>query len=219
MQENAYFRKALADFTFETASGGAIRHLADLGYTVKRIGEMLDYPTPYERIQRTVWEHLVGKGIIRLEEPGQGSGTQKPTYVREYDKYGKSTFRRVTESGETEKVLRWKESVIGAEEYGTAEVLALLKRKTEENGEESSYASFDFGIIAGRDSGQYQKMLQLLEESRQEYILGLPWERRRVYHRLNCPMTEILVRLYETGQYEGICYFLGTGEKVIFSAK
>lgn len=220
MGENTYFQKALADFTYETASGGAIRHLADLGYTVKQIGEMLDYPTPCERIQKTVWEHLVSRAVILLEEPGNGSRTQKTVYVKEYDKYGKSTFRRVTESVETERVLRWKERRIGEGEGGTAEgILTLLKTKIEENGEDRSYASFDFGLTAGRDPGQYQKMLQLLEDGQREYILGLPWERRRVYHRLDLRMTDILVRLYEAGQYEGECYFLETREKFSFSIK
>ena len=56
MQEHSYFQKALADFTQEAASGGAIRHLADMGYTVKQIMERLDFPTPYERVQKAVWE-------------------------------------------------------------------------------------------------------------------------------------------------------------------
>ena len=34
MSENRYFQKALSDFTYDAASGGAIRHLTDTGYTV-----------------------------------------------------------------------------------------------------------------------------------------------------------------------------------------
>ena len=30
MAENKYFQKALTDFAFDMASGGAIRHLADI---------------------------------------------------------------------------------------------------------------------------------------------------------------------------------------------
>ena len=70
MSEKKYFKNALSDFTFEAASGAAIRHLADLGYTVKQITERLTYPTSYERVQKVVWEHLVNTGVLLLKEPG-----------------------------------------------------------------------------------------------------------------------------------------------------
>lgn len=34
MSKENYFQKALSNFTFEVASDGAIRHLAEHGYTV-----------------------------------------------------------------------------------------------------------------------------------------------------------------------------------------
>ena len=46
MGEQEYFKNALSNFMFEAASGGAIRHLADLGYTVKQISKKLEFPTP-----------------------------------------------------------------------------------------------------------------------------------------------------------------------------
>lgn len=49
MAEQEYFKSALSDFTYEAASGGAIRHLADLGYTVKQISGQLSFPTPLDR--------------------------------------------------------------------------------------------------------------------------------------------------------------------------
>ena len=49
MAEQEYFKNALSDFTYEAASGGAIRHLADLGYTVKQICEQLSFPTAISR--------------------------------------------------------------------------------------------------------------------------------------------------------------------------
>ena len=60
---NKYFQKALSDFTYNAASGGAIRHLTDVGYTVKQIMEELAFPTPYERVQKGVWERLIETGI------------------------------------------------------------------------------------------------------------------------------------------------------------
>lgn len=93
--EQTYFRKALSDFVYDMASGGAIRHLADLGYTVRQIQERLDFPTPYERIQKTVWKHLKDTGVIFPEGAEQGKTGEKVDYVREYDSYGRASFRRV----------------------------------------------------------------------------------------------------------------------------
>ena len=59
MAEQEYFKSALSDFTYEAASGGAIRHLADLGYTVKQISGQLSFPTPFARVQKTVWQRHV----------------------------------------------------------------------------------------------------------------------------------------------------------------
>lgn len=65
-EKQSYFQTALANFTFDVASGGAIRHLADLGYTVTQITKRLDFPTPYDRVQQTVWEYFLQTGILRL---------------------------------------------------------------------------------------------------------------------------------------------------------
>lgn len=44
MEKQTYFQTALANFTFDVASGGAIRHLADLDYTAAQIMKRLDFP-------------------------------------------------------------------------------------------------------------------------------------------------------------------------------
>ena len=89
--EQTYFQRALSDFVYDVASGGAIRHLADLGYTVKQIQEKLAFPTPYERIRNTVWKHLLDTGVIFRENPA--GAEEKVEYVREYNQ---ASFRRVT---------------------------------------------------------------------------------------------------------------------------
>ena len=96
MEEN-YFNRALSDFTFDVASGGAICHLCDLGYSVKEISEKLLFPTPVTRIRETVWKHLLKKGVILTEDPGKEHQAEKITYVREYGVAGKASFRRVVE--------------------------------------------------------------------------------------------------------------------------
>ncbi|MDE7114573.1 MAG: hypothetical protein K2O57_10425, partial [Acetatifactor sp.] len=80
MSDQKYFQNALSNFIFEAASGGAIRHLTDLGYTVSEIMERLDVPTPYERVQKAVWQRLLDTGVLLLEEPGSENGREKVTY-------------------------------------------------------------------------------------------------------------------------------------------
>ena len=93
------FDMALANFVHDFASGGAIRHLADQGYTVTQIKERLDFPTPKERVAQTVWKHFVNTGKISLEEPDAGIH-EKVTFVQEYGEFGKPFLRRVTEKVE-----------------------------------------------------------------------------------------------------------------------
>lgn len=207
MEKNSYFQDALSHFTFDVASGGAIRHLADLGYTVKQITERLYFPVPYRQVQQETWEHLVRKGVILLQEPGSGGGGRRTSFVREYDKFGKATFRQIAEPDEEEKIDCWKERL--AE---TRESARQLRAMWEENGEENSYGSCDFGLW---EDGLFREGMQLLEERQQEYITGLPWEKRKVYHRLDGRMLEILLKLYEAGMYRGEWFFVKSREKVV----
>lgn len=231
MQKQDFFQKALADFTHEAASGGAIRHLTDLGYTAKQVKELLDFPTSYERIQKTMWEHLLDTEVILLEEPGLGERKKRAVYVREYDRYGKASFRRVLEEDRSQggnnifgqikdrdaEGEGWKE--INADRDGKNSLnafYALLRSKVEENGEGASYVTCDFGLMAGKDAARYQEMLNVLERDQREYLTGLPWTAERAYHRLNPRMLEILLKLYGTGYYHGICFFLRAKEKMFF---
>lgn len=95
MGEDRYFQKALSAFTHDVASGGAIRHLTDLGYTARQIKEQLAFPTPYERVRETMREHLLDKGILLEEEPGCGRVREQAEYVLEHDQYGRTSFRKV----------------------------------------------------------------------------------------------------------------------------
>ncbi len=64
-----YFEEALSDFTHDVASGRAIRHLVDLGYTTAQILERLAYPTPRGRVEQTVYRYMKETGTIRTELP------------------------------------------------------------------------------------------------------------------------------------------------------
>ncbi len=64
-----YFQEALADFMHDAASGDAIRHLCDLGYTTDAIMRQLTFPTPRERVERAVYRHLTERGILLAALP------------------------------------------------------------------------------------------------------------------------------------------------------
>lgn len=92
---NQYFQKALSDFTFDAACGGAIRHLAGLGYTAKEIHERLSFPVPLERVRQAYTKYLLEEGILLKEKPEPYAEHEKYIYVQEEGKYGRKSFRRV----------------------------------------------------------------------------------------------------------------------------
>ena len=207
MSEPDYFKNALSNFTFENACGGAIRHLTDLGYTVKQITEQLDFPTSYERVQKAVWQRLLDTGVICLTPPGNGEVIERSEYVRDYDKYGKVSFRKVNLPVTKKEAVCFKESHFDPENNFSS----FLKEKCTQNGQNTSYMSCDFGLMQAE---KFQELLLLLDEKQQEYLAGLPWAHQICYHRLDLRMREILIRLQEGGSYQGTCFFLETKEKI-----
>lgn len=97
------FGQALSDFTFDVACGGAIRHLAHLGYTAKEIHERLSFPVSYERVRKAYTKYLLEEGILLRQKPDQLKARQSYTYVQEEGKYGKKSFRRVEKEPEPEE--------------------------------------------------------------------------------------------------------------------
>ena len=123
MSEQSYFQNALSNFTHEAASGGAIRHLTDLGYTTKQIVEQLDYPVSFERVSRAVTDYFLEQGILRQEPPEDTERKEIYTYVQEQGKFGKISYRRVLQSEEEENPRKeWKKEA--AEDF-------LAKKKEE----------------------------------------------------------------------------------------
>lgn len=220
MAEQEYFKNALSDFTYEAASGGAIRHLADLGYTVKQICEQLSFPTPYARVQKEVWQRLTDTGVILTEEPGSGADgkTGKAEYVVEHDKYGRTSFRLVASADRerTGQAVCWKERRFhespGAE--NGRKLAAYLAERCSANDNEA-YISCRIGLMLRRNPAEYGVRTAVLNERQREYLSGLPWEEKLCYHRLDKRMQEIAVRLYAAGKLEESCYFMKTGEKTI----
>ena len=225
-----YFKTALSNFTHEAASGGAIRHLADLGYTVNQIMGKLTFPTPLERVRKEVWERLVDTEVILLEEPGSGKQREKAVYVEEHDRYGRVSFRKVAApEGGTKQVL-WRERLFGESESGYQggnksqrdggsqskgkQLAAFMTENCAQNGEEQSYCSCNFGLLGREDPVGFQAAMDALDGRQRDYITGLPWEKRICYHRLDLRMREIVAKLYECGEYSGTLYFLKTEEMI-----
>ena len=205
-REQSYFKSALSDYVYEAAGGGAVRHLADAGYTVAQIMERLDYPVPFARVQKTVWEHFLDKKILLAEEPGSGKQAERACFVKEYGKYGRVRFRRVSAGDGKEEIICWDVHVYKKETDGA--LAPYLKEKCGENGEEASYVSCAFALCD-------RALLQCLDGRQREYIEGLPWERKTVWHRLDARMRGIAVNLYEHGGYQADCYFINRKEKVL----
>ena len=217
MSEQDFFKSALSDFAFEAASGGAIRHLADLGYTVKQIGEKLTYPTPPERVRGAVWKHLLETGVILTKEPGSGKEQGKAEYRMERDKYGRTSFRLASSGGDRARSICFKEKFYNETQDGALKL--FLGKLCERNGENEVYISCDFGWWSRRDPEKLTAALGILNERQQEYISGLTSENIVCYHRLDMRMREIVVKLYEAGYYQGTCYCLKTAERIMIEKR
>lgn len=209
MEEQEYFGSALSDFAYEAASGGAIRHLADLGCTARQIAGQLSYPTPYERVRRTLWQHLLDTRTVLTSEPGNGRQGGKPSYRVTHDRFGRASFCMETDKAEETAPICWRERRYDAAVCG--ELAAYLAAQC---GSTAAYASCDFGLSDRRRDGTFEAQMRVLNARQREYIEGLMWEDRVCYHRLDGRMREIVARLYAQGCYHGYCYFLEQREKL-----
>ena len=161
-KENSYFSQSLSRFVRDVASDGAIRHLADLGYSAKQIQKDLDYPTDLEHIGNVMWEHFLSKGIISFDEPGDCDYIEKVRYVKESTSYGRTSFRRVVEN---------------------------VERPAHE------YFLIDFGKRIYKDREAFNRQLETLDDKDRDYIDGLPWSLKPVYHVADERMKRIAKKL------------------------
>lgn len=213
MEKRDYFQEALSDFAFDAACGGAIRHLSDLGYSVRQIMGRLDFPVPYDKVKVARYRHLRESGILLLQEPENAVSLpeEKPHYVRDYDAYGRTSFRLV-KPREARPGTQAAWGIATDAKAGKEPMGKVLEGRIEKNGREHSYISCDFGLW---DEEERQALAGLTERQR-EYVEDIPWERHRMYHRLTKDMEEIICALYGDGKYEGCAYFLKTRDKVFF---
>ena len=209
-----YFYDALHNFIFEEAGGGAIRHLADKGYTARRIADSLSFPMPYEKVREAYTKYLLDCAVLLKERPEHYRKPEKTEYVREYDRYGKPSFRKVAVSESAGQEGAAGERVgAGAKvwrEMDFSEFLLLYKGESDriklpaesehKEAERDIYIACDFG--ADRDKDKWQA----LDMAQQEYIEGICWTRRTMYHLLDQRMLRIGMRLQEKGLDAGKIY-------------
>lgn len=212
--DNKYFENALSGFIFDMAAGSAIRHLADKGYTVKRIKDNIGYPVPFEKIQQTVWNYFLAEKILLDTEPGSKPMQDKITYTEKINKYGRKSFCGTVTRQQDYREILWEVTEYNKE--NKQNFFHYISEKCNKHEEKEAYISCDFGIIQNKDLEKFHEITSVLSQRQQEYITGLPWPCRRVYHRLDLQMQEIAGSLYEKGLYSGNCYFTRTCEKIIF---
>jgi hypothetical protein len=217
MEEKDAFREALGNFTFDVASGGAIAHLADLGYTPQEIQKRLDFPTPYERVREAYLKWLLDRKIIVEEKQEFGRKQERAHFVTEYDAYGHKSFRRVVEQGEGSAPVSDPEEFadVGFDQNVFGSFALFLKEYC--CGEaRNAYVSCDFGLRAGRAPEAYEAFLRPLKEEQRLYMEGVRWERKEVWHVLDERMRGILATLYEQSSYHGTILVFDKKERIHF---
>jgi hypothetical protein len=202
-----FFRDALANFTYSAASGDAIEHLAEHGYMPQEIQKMLDFPTPYQRVQETFWKYLVEKKIIVEEKSQLGKKREESHFVTDYDSYGRKSFRKVVEHEEGES------SAADVDTFHqvtyTPATHGMFASFLKECCTFETYVSCDFGLLT-------ESFLEPLTEKQRLYMEGVPWKRKIVWHLLEQRMMEILPVLYEQSSYHGMLLLLQKKEQVRF---
>ncbi len=178
-ESRKYFNEALSDFVYDAASGRAIRHLVDNGYTTDQILKQLDYPTSRKKVEKTVYRYLKESGILLDELP-----------------IPCAQMRHI---------------VLGAKKE--SEIFSHLAQRASENGEENSYIACPFGIMHNSPATD---ILSLLTTREREYILGIAWEPKVMYHKLNRRMLEIGVILAANSDAFSF-YFLKSREIISLS--
>lgn len=234
MDGTNYFQNALSNFVTDAACGGAVRHLTDSGYTLNQIVGRLDYPASRAKVQRIMMEYLYESHMLLREEPSEGLFAAKEQFVQVQDAYGRRSMRKVNADCDSQSNMTnmpdltmlsqgertpqiqgflWKESVYDSRRDG--KLTELLHKKCEKYGETYSYISCPFGEMLTAA----EEKLGCLNSRQREYITGIRWEQPTIYHRLNRRMLEIISKLYETGAYDGACFFVTGREKITIPAR
>lgn len=131
-------------------------------------------------------------------------------------KVEKAVFRHLVESGilmsglpkEDEKmqILHLRTDV----EKDRNKFRAALVKHIEKYGETNSYMECPFGLWMKNDEKKLHKVMEVLTSREKEYILGICWEHKMMYHRLNDRMREIGMKLgADTGEEWSFFFICG----------
>ncbi|MDO4344001.1 MAG: hypothetical protein Q4C50_04270 [Eubacteriales bacterium] len=103
--------------------------------------------------------------------------------------------------------------------FSEARLCWKLREYIQKNGEEQSYVACPFGMIRKDRKARLEKMFSCLTARERNYLLGIPWEPKMTYHRLNSRMLEISVCMALHGETSMEFYFLKTKERLTISGK
>lgn len=203
MTENKYFEKALSDMKDSFAGTDGIKHLADLGYSLRDIQKSLDFPFSLEKIGRVIWNHHIANETILLKTPGSGAGEPGARFVKKTDAFGKQSFIRVSGQAEVKSERTWKKVVYHKDDRSVREFL---------NADSScgpDYVSLDLGVLKSRKDALWAELLSYLDGDERDYIEFLPWDNSlsSVYHRIDERIVRILDHLEGSGYMPGVFYF------------
>ncbi|MCM1499520.1 MAG: hypothetical protein NC124_13720 [Clostridium sp.] len=96
-----YFEAALSDFMYDMASGGAIRHLVESGYSIEQIIRELDFPTPRQRVEQTVYKYMTESGMLLAKLPVEENGfTSCPLRSKDRGKLRKRLLECIAANGQ-----------------------------------------------------------------------------------------------------------------------
>jgi hypothetical protein len=202
-----FFQDALSNFTHDAASGGAIAHLAELGYTPQEIKEMLDFPTPYERVQESYWKYLLENQIIVENSSELGRRKERVRFVTDHDSYGRTSFRKVVEQEKGENLVT--DTAAFQKITYTPGIYGAFPSFLNGYCTKEAYVSCDFGL-------RNYEFPDALTEKQRQYMEGVPWKRKVVWHLLNQRMKEILAVLQEQSSYHGSILLLQKREEIMF---
>lgn len=203
MSENKYFDKALSDMKDSFAGTDGIKHLADLGYSMRGIQRSLDFPFSLEKIGRVIWNHYIANETILLKTPGSGAGESGARFVKKTDAFGKQSFIRVSDKAVTFSERTWKKVVYHKDDRSVREFLNAGSSGGPD------YVSLDLGVLRSRKDAMWAELLSYLGEEERDYIEFLPWDNSltSVYHRIDERMVRILEHLEGSGYMPGVFYF------------
>lgn len=161
-----------------------------------------------------------GDAVKRLADEGYSTKQilEMIDYPAPESKVEKMVFERLCETGVILLELPEKKGYLDVSENFVANVsksklrkdkfLAQLNKRCLQNGIENSYIMLEFNL----ENKDTLKMLSKLDNRQRDYIIGIFGSHKKIYHRINFTIREILYSLYGVEGFRAECCFLKTKE-------